>query len=423
MAPFSYTLAHRARFIALLFAFSLLCLAALALCPQPAYAAKDVHLQDGQTVDVSSIRSATRLHADTAGTVYLTGSSKRTMLFADPQPGVVVNIVLDGLTLKPDSSAPGALAADRSAIKIGNKGGTVNLISQGGTTTMLVSDGAVSAIRKDGTKTQLNFTTTDFGNPGTIEAHADSKAYRTSAIGCWSPWASFIGAQTFGNVDFQGGVVKAYGSRGTTGGPGIGADANGSVNGVTFSGADVTAVAGDSSCAAIGTSNSKCPVIFPDESASDYFHGASCQHITITDGSVTATHYKQTDDDGGAGIGGGNGTGANTITITGGTVVAHGSKTGAGIGGGQNGDGLNIVISGGTVEADGGSTGIGGGYAEGMFDGSEYLRFGDATVFISGGNVTAKAKIAGPGIGTWKGERGAAGNRDNRRQCDRNRRL
>lgn len=66
------------------------------------------------------------------------------------------------------------------------------------------------------------------------------------------------------------------------------------------------------------------------------------------------------------------------------------------------------MISGGTVEADGGSTGIGGGYAEGMFDGSEYLRFGDATVFISGGNVTAKAKIAGPGIGTWKGERGAA---------------
>jgi len=90
----------------------------------------------------------------------------------------------------------------------------------------------------------------------------------------------------------------------------------------------------------------------------------------------------------GSGIGGGN-YGAGDVTISGGTVVAQGgSQYAAGIGGGINGSGT-VKISGGKITATGGSyaAGIGGGKA------------GEGAVTISGGTITATGNDNAAGIG------------------------
>ena len=104
---------------------------------------------------------------------------------------------------------------------------------------------------------------------------------------------------------------------------------------------------------------------------------------------------------GGAGIGGGYGGSVNGVAISGGSIRAEGAT---GIGGGTNGDGLNIEITGGLVEARGRFTGIGGGKCTGTLTESPYTWFGEATVDISGGMVSASCTggDAGVGIGGWK---------------------
>ena len=95
-----------------------------------------------------------------------------------------------------------------------------------------------------------------------------------------------------------------------------------------------------------------------------------------------------------AAIGGNSEQNAGTITITGGTIEAHGGANAAGIGGGDHGNGGTINISGGTVTAIGGSfgAGIGGGNSG-----------NGGTVNISGGTVIATGGQYGKNGGSSSG--------------------
>ena len=92
------------------------------------------------------------------------------------------------------------------------------------------------------------------------------------------------------------------------------------------------------------------------------------------------------------------------IVITGGHVTATGGNGAAGIGGAPGFTGGNVYIKGGTVIANGtvdSETGIGA-PAIGSTDLS-YQRTDGATVYISGGNVTATASVGAAAIGSGQG--------------------
>lgn len=124
--------------------------------------------------------------------------------------------------------------------------------------------------------------------------------------------------------------------------------------------------------------------------------------VTITGGEITATGGN-----GAAGIGGGAGDkyaavgGDGDVTISGGTITATGDY-GAGIGGGRYGNGT-VIITGGdiTAKATGDyGAGIGGGYGEKPKP-SGTLIGGNATVTISGGTITeASGGYMAAGIGS-----------------------
>ena len=363
-----------------------------------------VYLQPG-TYDLKTVEwsSASKIIVNQPGDYWLKGKTGNYRFTFDPSAGDINVYLMNGLVVKPGGNAT-LFGTATCAFYIADNGGTVRLITDVGAKAELVSYGSRPAIQKDGTKTKLIFQTRDPAKPGTLIARAEEGGYRTCAIGsyCFQLLAKFT-AHTSGNMEFQSGNIEAYGSQGygtiKEGGAAIGADSFGSVDGLWFTGANVLAVGGDSSCAAIGTSTAYAPLSLLSEVVDDYFQGSVARNISISAGTVKAIHARQSDEDGGAGIGGGQGCSADGITISGGTVYAEGCGDAAAIGGGYNGDGLRILISGGQVTAKGGATGIGSGYA---YDASSDKN-GAATVTISGGTVQAVARRdSGVGIGGWK---------------------
>jgi uncharacterized repeat protein (TIGR02543 family) len=127
----------------------------------------------------------------------------------------------------------------------------------------------------------------------------------------------------------------------------------------------------------------------------------SCKSITIAKSSVEAygDHEGSGYASGGAGIGGGMGSSkssssgnVDTITITDSSIAADGGKNAAGIGGGIYGKCNNITISCKdktvTAVSAGNGAGIGGGFGN-----------SGGNITIDGGNVYAKSRNGGPGIG------------------------
>lgn len=138
--------------------------------------------------------------------------------------------------------------------------------------------------------------------------------------------------------------------------------------------------------------------------------GGSDEHdgqVTITGGEITATGGSSGTGCGGAGIGGGAGDtdavgGDGDVTISGGTITATGGNEAAGIGGGAYGNGT-VIITGGdiTAKATGDyGAGIGGGYGAKPKP-SGTLIGGNGTVTISGGTITeASGGYMAAGIGS-----------------------
>ena len=91
-----------------------------------------------------------------------------------------------------------------------------------------------------------------------------------------------------------------------------------------------------------------------------------------------------------AGIGGGSNAGCGSVSIYGGNIIAHGSKSAAGIGGGMNGSGGSVYIYGGRVKADSYQLGAGIGGGENGSCGS---------VCVYGGFVEANGGSRSAGIG------------------------
>ena len=384
-------------------------------------------MKPGETVDISEFKAPTWLTVYKDGTYYVKGSSKKTLMLIHAKSTDNIRVIFgdenQGVHMTATKDCPGSAAAARSALTIkGEQGGKITLTSAAGQSCYFRAKGGVPAIRKDSTDTELTFDTTDPDNPGEFYVEADKDATKTSAIGCFSNVKT---RNTFGNVIFKNGVIKAYGSGSGAGsgqiysvydgGPGIGADLAGKVNGITFQNAKVTAVAGNKTSAAIGTAS--CLI-----SIDKRYMGIVCDNIRIEGGEITTKHARPVggDGDGGAGIGGGNGCHSDRILITGGVVTAEATGGAAAIGAGEEGncngyddkhtpagyDGGDhgVIISGGKVTANGGRTGIGGGYSEGMTDETDRFRFGDCRVVISGGEVTATSNDYGVAIGGWKGE-------------------
>ena len=370
--------------------------------------ATTITMKDGETYDISSYTGATWLNCSTSGTFTIKGTSQKTLLVINAAEGRDITIIFDNVRLVATQDCPGAAANARSAIEINGSGGTVTLSSAAGSANYFRGKGGRPCIRKDDTGVKLIFSTTDPSYPGLMEVHADENAHNTTAIGCYSTTSVH---NTFGNCVFESGLIEAHGSSGEIsalyGGAAIGADKGGAVDGITFENANVYAVAGSGSAAAIGTSS--CYIIpISDFDRAPY----PCSNITINGGYVKATHKSGSESSsvyGGAGIGGGWGGSCDHLTINGGEVVAYGSMGAAGIGGGQDGDGTDILITGGTIYAQGGATGIGGGEASGYVCSKDELRFGDCQLTITGGDVTAIGGVsfsgktsAGIGIGGWK---------------------
>lgn len=250
------------------------------------------------------------MYVDTSGEFKLIRSSDKVLVDVQLSEGQSAKISLDGVTLAPNGDAPGASDDDRSAITVkdtNNGGDEVVLASVAGTISTIKGYKNKPAIQKLDTKTKLTFATEPGGEPGTIKAYADPSAFRTCAIGAYCSQLGNI-ANAAGNIVFESGVVEAYGSLGNgnagSGGAGIGADAGAYVDGITFSGAEVTAVAGDWSAAAIGASSADVMHLnLPAASLPLYPRDA--KNISITGGQVVAKHADGSAGEGGAGIGGG----------------------------------------------------------------------------------------------------------------------
>lgn len=353
-------------------------------------------------------KKATWLVASQSGTYHITGTSHKTLLEIKVGDNDDIRIVFRETYMTATKDCPGLPADARSVIRIVPKkgytgGGKVTLLSEGATVANYFrSKGGVPCLRKDDARIQLILSTVDPDHPGILQFYADEDAGRAAGIGCYSTSTNH---GTFGNVIFESGYVEAYGSRALGfgchfAGPGIGADAFGDVDGLTFENASVLARGGGSGAAGIGTCSS-WTILGP--------FGTTCRNITINGGHVEAYTTPDTSDldYGAAGLGGGAYGSAENIVINGGKVEASGDDLGAGIGGGfEMGDATGIVINGGTVIADGGSAGIGSGQAHGNHDGGDTY-FGQFEITINETDPVKPTVVEatgrqGPGIGGWQ---------------------
>ncbi len=359
----------------LLFVF----LAAGAFSAEDVSASTTVTLNPGDTYDFSLKSNYKKYGAfyvdiNKGGAYTLKGSASNAILRIDPPKGETALVYLNGVQLTPNDEAPGTLA-QREAVLIGERGGTVRLHAKEDQSTynLFTGQGDIPAIRKDNTTTELVFTADSDNNK--IVARADPEGFRTCAIGCWTPnegILSRLNSKTTGNIRFERGTVEAWGSRSKTirtvgydswdGGVGIGANGFGSVDGITISGGNIVAVAGDTGAAGIGTASGCVTgrlLAYP-------LLCSSAKNITIKGGKVTVKHFGKV--------------GAEGETLSG---------TGASIGGGYRTDVENLVISGGTVsnaESDFlPGTGIGAGEE------------GNAGIRITGGDINVKAEYVGIG--------------------------
>ncbi|MBE6015272.1 MAG: hypothetical protein E7241_07925 [Lachnospiraceae bacterium] len=365
-----------------------------------ALTATTIVMKNGQTYNLSEYEGATYLECNSSGTFTVTGYSNCTMIVTNLKAGDDAKIVFNNAEIVCTTRCPGAPANARSVIEVTGSGGTLTLYSKG--ENEFQAKGGRPAIRKDYTDVRLVF---DGDNDAVMNVMADSGANKTSAIGCYSCDSIH---RTFGNVEFKGGTINAYGSSGIGGGPGIGADMFGEVNGLTFSGATIHAYAGSASAACIGTASCYIFNIFTDFDRAPY----DCKNIEITGGYIETHPMEETSFVyGGAGIGGGWGCSADGIRISGGTVRAVGSLGAAGIGAGMDGDGTNIEIKGdAVVYAIGEAAGIGAARASGPVCGVDKIRYGEASVYISenanvtayGGMLHGKPNSSGVGIGGGK---------------------
>ncbi len=347
-----------------------------------------INLSPGDTYDFSSksdykTDGSIVVEITESGTYTLTGKAKNTILRIDPAEGDEVLVYLDGVYLAPDDTAPGS-SSHRPAVIIGGSGGTVRLFSRsdkrwddGNYGNVFLGQGHRPAIEKNNKTTKLIFLS-DINDNGIITAKADPDGFRTCAIGCYSPnvaGLSTLFAYETGNIFFEHGKIYAYGSQcidygvsfdDYNGGPGIGANGYGSVDGITFNGGEIFAVAGDLGSAAIGTA---CAVdrvfVFPYPTL-----GSEAKNITINGGKITARHYHdlgskpdRTFTRGGASIGGGYRTDAFNLVINGGDIdITTDSnwknKPDVGIGAGNEGT-AEVTINGGTIRIDARYVGIG----------------------------------------------------------------
>ena len=391
-----------------------------------------VRCEPDNQYDIRMYSRATWLMITKDGTYYFFGDSNRVLLQVNTNDCSNVKIVFgkyDGDDSEPckieaSGKCPGSLGSARSPIEIvgSNPNCTVTLSSAPGCYNHFSAYWAVPCIRKDNTAPKLIFDTEDTAYPGSIDAEAYSDAKRTSAIGCFS---SLFVHNTFGNVVFRGGIVTAYGSRNNApavttrggGGPGIGADMCGVVDGITFEGTcDVIATAGTDSAAAIGTSSGELGLWGAGEYWEDVEEDYPCKNIMITGGKVQAITNYTGDMDSGAGIGGGAYCSLQGFTMTGGQINVQGGFNAAGIGGGSNGNGTGIVIQGGKVRAKGGASGIGSGSNNSPRGGKDEDGnwYGDCEVTIDqidsevptdvevdGGLLSDWSRTNGVGIGCW----------------------
>ncbi len=345
----------------------------------------EVYLHDGDSYNISNAPSNTTIYLTEDGTITLSGQSSKVRVVY--QKGKVNLLLADGLNIDPGAQAN--IGQRTAAITVEScAGGILRLISKEGATARFSSYEGVPAIRKDNTTTHLQFDTENPLKPGTIIASPGKTVENTCAIGAFSDSFGFE-TNTTGNIYFMNGRVEATGY----GGAGIGADPNGSVNGLYFYGGEIIAKAGSafnhvaSAGAGIGTT-----------------FGGTVDNIKIYGGTIEARGAGApgtADTGGGAGIGGGESCEVASVYIYGGDVKAYAGRhgcTAAAIGGGSGGDSLtgkrmgrgNVYIGGGTVYAEGwrNAAAIGGGWC------------GPATVRIEGGNVTAVNKAftaIGPG--------------------------
>ncbi len=318
---------------------------------------------------------------NSGGTYTLKGEAKNTMLRIDAPATETVVVYLQDIHLAPDDTAPG-ISSHRPAMQIGDSGGTVILYSQsdkrwpdGNYGSVFLGQGHRPAIEKNNKTTRLEFTS-DVQNTGIITAKADPEGFRTCGIGCYS--LNIAGLSTLfsyetGNIYFKRGKIIAWGSQSFTdglifddydGGPGIGANGYGSVDGLYFEGGEIFAVAGDTGSAAIGTASGVSIVGVPYPTL-----GSEANNIVISGGKITTKHYRNlgkpnvTYSRGGASIGGGYRTDVHGLVITGGEIdittdSTWPNKPDVGIGAGEEGD-AEVKITGGTIRIDAAKVGIG----------------------------------------------------------------
>ena len=178
----------------------------------------------------------------------------------------------------------------------------------------------------------------------------------------------------------SGGILNIYGQKSDTGSlvadadknyAGIGGNNESGHGIINIYGGNIKATGGEYG-AGIGTGNNP--------------GSASCEMISIYGGKVVAQGGYDA-----AGIGGGNQSKGAEICIYGGTVEATGGDYGTGIGGGNDKAARNVLIQGGIITAQGGKRAAGIGCGEGSA--------AVGTIWITGGQVTAKALIDSAGIG------------------------
>lgn len=445
---------HSNRIRTLLSAFVVALLMFILISPVEVHAATTVVLEPGQTYDLSEKSDYKKYGAfyvdiTKSGEYTLTGASqgptKNTMVRIDPPKGETALVYLNGVYLAPDDTAPGTLS-HRAPIEIGDSGGKVILFTlQNEFGNTLVGQGHMPAIRKDNTTTKLVFDSRE-QSPGTLVAKADPDGFRTCAIGCYSPnfaqaSAYSIGMKTTGNIEFNGGIIEAHGSRSVTkgiihddydGGAAIGSNGYGSVDGITVNGGQIKAYPGDPSAAGIGTSG--CVYVNALNEIQKGI-GSTAKNITINDGKIDIIYDRdvitnmtssvsKTSYWGGAAIGGGWRSDVDGITVNGGEINIAQEGAGnpwTGIGGGAESNGKNIAINGGTIRIKSRFTGIGGGIATDETNFDIYLDpddepllnewFGSCETLITGGKITIQVEGESDdeygqclGIGGWNKE-------------------
>ena len=337
----------------------------------------DVTLSPGQTYDCAKASKNTSVNITKPGDYYLKGKSRYVRV--DVKSSGVNLHLMDGLHL--NCGMYSYIGSRTSPITIGEKGGTVKLISQKNADIYL--EGYMApGIRKDGTKTELVFETEDPHEPGTIEAKGGNYGAGIGSV-------LHIGSEAnppCGHITINSGIIKATG---TNDAAGIGGGPMTRAENIRINGGEVYAE-GSKHGAGIGAG---------------YY--ASASNIFITGGIVEAQTQNYSLQ-GAAAIGGGGGSEGgdapmtgNNIYISGGDVTAISYGGGTAIGGGSESAGKNIVISGGRVHAEvrkassgkqpGNTAAIGAGGGNNV---------ASCSVKITGGEVYAKGGYASPGIGS-----------------------